>query len=420
MNHKVIALIDCNNFFVSCERVFQPSLKNKPVVVLSNNDGCVVARSNEAKELGIQMGIPYFQTKDLIQKNEVRVFSGNFPLYGDMSRRIMQIIEQESVKSERYSIDEAFIIIEGSDSEIKEQVFKLKNNIEKGTGIPVSIGVASTKTLAKIAGDQAKKNSREGVFFLRENIEDLLKNVEIGEVWGIGGKNSIRLKRAGVFTAYGLAHSSDQWIRATLGLSGLKTAYELRGENAIKMKDVEKSKQSITSSRSFGKKIKEVNHLKEAISMHISEAARQLRRDGLVAGYVSAFIRTTRYGDGYGKTFSGFRELILPTADSLQLIKVAEEITEEVFRGGFEYSKAGILLSSLSPKEVSVSETLFSERSDENEELMRTIDDLDKKFGKNTVFPASLGVNNKWSAKREFPSRPYTTDWESLPIVSAK
>lgn len=414
---SAIALIDCNNFFVSCERVFRPDLWKKPVVVLSSNDSCVVARSNEVKALGVPMGIPFFQVKDLLEKKQVKVFSGNFPLYEDFSRRIMQIVAEHSDKVERYSIDEAFVILHGDKNEIEEQAKLIKKNIERGTGIPVSIGIAKTKTLAKLASDFVKKNPEtNGVFFLtEEKRESFLREIRVGEIWGIGGKSALKLNRAGVQNAYSLASSADQWIRSTLGLSGLRTAFELRGIRSVGLQETEKNNQSILSSRSFGRRTSARRDLEESITSHISSAAQKLRARKISAGYISVTIRTARSGASSGQNLSGFRELFSPTNDTFALIDQAYDILGQIFKENTNYSKAGILLADFSPMELASTETLFAEMNNEDRsDLMQAIDALDKKYGKNTIFPAAAGIKQTWSQRAKFRSPQSTTNWDEL------
>ncbi|MEX0933618.1 MAG: SOS mutagenesis and repair protein UmuC, partial [Candidatus Paceibacterota bacterium] len=404
-----IALIDCNNFFVSCERIFRPDLRKKPVTVLSNNDGCVVARSNEVKALGIPMGVPYFQVKETLAREGVTVFSGNFSLYGDISRRIMALIEKSVDEIEIYSIDEAFAELHADEARSYEQAREIKKAIEMGTGVPVSLGIAHTKTLAKLAGEYAKKNPvNKGIYVINElNRETHLKENDISEIWGIGGQTSIKLRTYGITTADGLATSSDQWIRATLGLGGLRIAHELRGEKMLLRDTCVKSKKSILSSRSFGKKTSERRDVEEAVATHVTNAARKMRREGCGAGFISVFIRSARRGGVRGTTSSGFRTLISSTIDTLALIRYAHILLSELYKEEVIYEKAGVLLSNLTPVEHIPSASLFETLESTNrEKLMQTIDSLEKKYGNNIVFSGATGITGKqeWLHKSGFSS----------------
>lgn len=420
MRKGLIALLDCNNFFVSCERVFRPDLWRKPVIVLSSNDGCVVARSNETKKLGVPMGVPFFQVKELIAREKIQIFSGNFPLYEDMSRRVMKIAGELSDEIERYSIDESFLTLYGEEADIVVRAKKIKEQIENGTGIPVSIGIANTKTLAKLASRHAKKNdSSDGVILIsEENRAEHLRGTLIGEIWGVGGKTSLKLSRYGIRSAYDLANSSNDWLRSNLGLGTLRTAFELRGERAITGHSINKSKLSVLSSRSFGKKTGEYKALEEAVASHISSATRKIRQENSCAGYVSVSIQTARSGSVSGRTLSGFRELLFPTNDTIELIKQAHLILEEIYNGSVTYGRVGVLLSDLSPQTLAPTESLFEESESKSRAgLMETLDAIDKKYGKNTIFPAVVGLKQSWSQRQEFRSPRYTTEWNEIPVI---
>lgn len=417
-----IALIDCNNFFVSCERIFRPDLRKKPVAVLSNNDGCIVARSNEVKALGVPMGAPYFQVKELLGRENATVFSGNFSLYGDISKRIMTIIESNVDEIEIYSIDEAFGTLQVNEERSYEQAARIKRAIEIGTGVPVSVGIAHTKTLAKLAAEYAKKNpENKGIYVINEsNRETLLKENDISEIWGIGGQTSMKLRAYGVTTAGAFTNSSDQWIRSTLGLGGLRTARELRGEKTLIRETLVKAKKSILSSRSFGKKTSDRKDLEEAIATHITSAARKMRAQGCGAGFVSVFIRSARRGSARGTTSSGFQVLLSPTTDTLELIGCAHTLLSGLYKDTVTYEKAGVLLSNLIPTEHMPRASLFETLESTNrEKLMETIDSLEKKYGTNIVFSGATGITGKqeWLHKSRFSSEVFTTTWSSLPVV---
>jgi DNA polymerase V len=394
------------------------------VAVLSNNDGCIVARSNEVKALGVPMGVPYFQVKDLLTEKQVTLFSGNFALYGDISKRVMSIIERVAGDIEIYSIDEAFVSLGSDESRAVALAKDIKRAVEMGTGVPVSVGVALTKTLAKLAGEKAKKEpEHKGVFLItEENRLDLLRETDIADIWGVGGQTSRKLREYGVTTALALASSSAQWIRATLGIGGLRIAKELSGEKMRERDSHDASSKSILSSRSFGKKTFLLKDLEESVASHTTSASRKMRAQGSGAGFISVFIRSARRGSVRGVTVSGFRALLSPTTDTLTLIGHAHDILSEIYTEGVRYEKAGILLSNLTPIENIPASSLFEELTPtDRTKLMQALDAIDKKYGKNTVFPAAIGIQGKqsWSLKREFHSPPVTTSWEHIPTVKA-
>jgi len=416
------ALIDCNNFFVSCERIFRPDLLKKPVAVLSSNDGCIVARSSEVKSLGVPMGIPYFKVKDILLKENVTLFSGNFALYGDISKRIMSIIEEYCEEVEIYSIDEAFVSIGTEEKGAVKQAEKIKRAIESGVGVPVSIGISKTKTLAKLAGEYAKHNpDHKGIFLINETSRaEFLKKTDIAEVWGVGSQTSIKLRERGISTAYALVTASDSWIRATLGLGGLRIALELRGEEALGHNIHTKTKKSILSSRSFGKKTSEYKDLEQSVAGHVTSVAHKMRMEGSGTGYISVFIRSKRRGGVSGTTSSGFRVLLSPTTDTLELITHALDILQELYKKEVQYEKTGVLISNLIPIDSIPSASLFEELGSSNrQKLMQTMDEIEKKHGKHALFPAAMGIESKrsWSFRKQFSSAAFTTEWSSIPVV---
>ncbi|MDZ7726477.1 MAG: Y-family DNA polymerase [Candidatus Campbellbacteria bacterium] len=408
------ALVDCNNFFVSCERLFRPELGERPVVVLSNNDGCVVARSNEVKRMGIPMGAPYFQVKDSLKQKGVTVFSGNFSLYNDLSKRVMSVIDDCAEEIEVYSIDESFVTLRGDKLEVERQAREIKKRVERGTGIPVSIGVSSSKTLAKLASEKAKST---GVFMISEDErEAILRETDVGEIWGVGRQLRSRLSSSNIVSALALAESSDQWLRATLGLSGLRVAYELRGVKALSDDHLRKDKKAIISSRSFGKKTRQKKDLEESVAHHITNAARKMRKQCSAAKYVSVTISVQERSNK--KSLSGFRDLLYHTNDSLELIKHAHDILSEIYQDNSLYCKAGVLLSDFTQIELAPEKTLFEDlKTKDRKELMDTLDTIEKKHGQNALFSAAVGIRQSWSLRSEFSSPAYTTQWKSLPSV---
>lgn len=370
------------------------------------------------------MGIPYFKVKDTLTKRRVTLFSGNFALYGDISRRIMSIIEEVIGNIEVYSIDEAFVRIDGDENDARQSALALRKAIEQGTGVPVSIGIARTKTLAKLASEVTKKHPEyNGVFLIDEhNRETLLKETPIGEIWGVGGKTSIKLTQHAVTSAFAFSTSGDAWIQSTLGIGGLRIAQELRGIRSILRDSHMPVRKSILSSRSFGEKTSRYGDLERAVSSHIVRATQKMRAQNNGAGFISVSIRSRRQGPMNGTTYSGFRSLSFPTQDTLSLIDHALSILAEIYKEGVVYEKAGILLSSLVPAEEIPQASLFGDLGSSNRQLlMKTIDAIDKKYGKNTLFPAIMGTEGVRgsSTKSQFSSPARTTDWGQIPRVRA-
>lgn len=416
---RVIALVDCNNFYASCERLFRPELRSKPIVVLSNNDGCIVARSNEAKDLGIAMGAPYFKTKAVIEKHDVQVFSSNYTLYGDLSSRVMTTLKGLEPEVEIYSIDEAFISLP-STGDAEEYGRLIKAKVAQCTGIPVSVGIASTKTLAKLANRFAKKDARYGgVVDLTgaENIDDLLEKVGVGDVWGIGHRSTEKLNLRGIYNARQLRDSEDTWIRKQLTVTGLRTVMELRGIPCITADDLNATKQSIISSRSFGQPISTKTDLREAIATHVSIAAAKLRSQGSVAGAIQVFFHTNYFKDD---ALQYSANLTLPVAQSSSytptLINYALRGLERVYKAGYDYKKAGVMLTDITSGACRQG-YLFGQGPAERDLLMATLDKINRRWGRNTVQFAAAGVKKSWQMRQSFKSPAYTTNWGEIPVV---
>ena len=319
---KKIALVDCNSFYVSCERLFNPKIRNVPVVVLSNNDGCVISRSTEAKALGIKMGEPYFKVKELVKKNNVQIFSSNYSLYGDLSRRVMRVLKGFSDKIEIYSIDEAFIDLSHIKDEMTEEYGKkIRERVLKWTGIPTSVGISCTKTLSKVANYVAKKN-KAGVIFLKKDIDEILKKFEISDVWGVGRQLSKLYIKNGIDNAYKLKNISNTWVKKSTNVLGAKTVMELRGIPCIDLETEETKRKSCCVSRSFGKKVESLDKLKESITTHCLNAAEKIRTDKQTTRAVTVFIRTSPF-DKNRKYYSNSITIELPvdTNNSLELVK---------------------------------------------------------------------------------------------------
>ena len=418
---KKIALIDCNSFYVSCERLFNPKIRKLPVVVLSNNDGCIISRSNEAKALGIKMGEPYFKARNIIIKNNVQVFSSNYSLYGDISRRVMRTLKRFNSKIEVYSIDEAFLDLSNfSDKEVKDVGKEIRNTVLQWTGIPTSIGIAETKTLSKVANHIAKKQ-KSGVVSL-VNIKDLdpiLEKVEVRDIWGVGKQLSKFYIKNGIYNAKQLKNASNTWIKKTKNVLSSRTAMELRGVPCIEIETKQAKRKSCCVSRSFGKKVEKLRELKESVTSYCLNAAEKIRSESLVCKSITVFIRTSPF-QNKGIFYSNSKTIDFPIAtnNSIEIVKNALEGLDLIYKDGFKYQKAGIILSGLSDSEKGNS--LFKSTKDERiKNLMQSIDNTNYRCGRSTISLASAGINKKWSMRRQYSSKIDTADFYSLPKIQA-
>lgn len=417
---KVFALVDCNNFYASCERIFNPKLEGKPVVVLSNNDGCIIARSNEAKALGIKMGAPFFKCKSLIKRHNVQVFSSNYALYGDLSQRVMDVLQQMEPEVEIYSIDEAFVSLPYSEN-LTEYATQLRNKVKQCVGIPVSIGIAPTKTLAKLANRIAKKNAQyNGVFDIssHDKIDELLSSIEVGDVWGIGRQSTKKLNRQGIYSVLQLKKANDAWIRKHLTVTGLRTVMELRGIPCISLENTQASKKSIISSKSFGSPVGSLADLTEAISTYTSRAAEKLRNQKSIAGGLHVFITTNRFKTCMQYSNSEMVILPEPTSSTPALIGAAVKCLKHIYKPGYEYQKAGVMLTDIA-SETCQQKNLFMETSDDKAPLMKALDKINERWGRHTLQYAVTGFKKPWKFKQTRKSPAYTTRWADLPIVKA-
>ena len=418
---KKIALIDCNSFYVSCERLFNPKIRKLPVVVLSNNDGCIISRSNEAKALGIKMGEPYFKARNIIIKNNVQVFSSNYSLYGDISRRVMRTLKRFNSKIEVYSIDEAFLDLSNfSDKEVKDVGKEIRNTVLQWTGIPTSIGIAETKTLSKVANHIAKKQ-KSGVVSL-VNIKDLdpiLEKVEVRDIWGVGKQLSKFYIKNGIYNAKQLKNASNTWIKKTKNVLSSRTAMELRGVPCIEIETKQAKRKSCCVSRSFGKKVEKLRELKESVTSYCLNAAEKIRSESLVCKSITVFIRTSPF-QNKGIFYSNSKTIDFPIAtnNSIEIVKNALTGLDLIYKDGFKYQKAGIILSGLSDSEKGNS--LFKSTKDERiKNLMQSIDNTNYRYGRSTISLASAGINKKWSMRRQYSSKIDTADFYSLPKIVA-
>lgn len=409
------SLVDCNNFFASCERVFQPNLRNVPIVVLSNNDGCVVARSNEAKALGIPMGEPVFKLTRLIEQHGIAVFSSNYSLYGDMSHRVMSILSQFVEDMEIYSIDEAFLSLKGFENyNLEEYGRNIVRTVTKGTGIPVSMGIAPTKTLAKVASKFAKKyKGYNGVCIIdtEEKRIKALKQFEIGDVWGIGRRYQKKLEYHSIRTAFDFTQKSESWVRNMMTVVGVRTWKELRGISAIDLEKVAPDKQTICTSRSFGEMIGDFDTLMESVANFTASCARKLRTQRSCAGMLQVFIYTNRFREDLPQYYnSRIISLPTPTNDVTELIHYARLALKNIYKEGYQYKKAGVIVMDLVPQN-NVQLNLFDERDRvKHEKVLEVLDEVHKKYGTKVLKVAAQGTGKKWALKSEYLSKQYTTN----------
>ena len=420
--NQSIALIDCNNFYASCERIFNPKLIGKPIVVLSNNDGCIIARSKEAKKLGIKMGEPYFKARNIIEKNKVEVFSSNYSLYGDISQRVMETLSSFSSEVEIYSIDEAFLGLNGFENyELQTYCNHIRQTINKWVGIPVSIGVGPTKTLSKIANNLAKKNSNyKGVCILENKIEikKALQQTSIEDVWGIGRRLSIFLKKYNINTAHHFSEMDRGWVRKNMGVVGEKTYLELNGVSCLDLDLIPSDKQSCCVSRSFSRPIEKLFDLEESISTYGSRVSEKIREEGLVAESMSIFVLTNHF-NRREKQYSNSIKLHLPfpTNNSIKIVKRSLEGIRKIYRPGYKYKKAGIILYGLSRQ--NVTKGLLDYDREASDTIMQTIDNINNRYGGETIKIASEGIKKIWRMKRENVSPCYTTRFDELVEVKS-
>ena len=417
-----IALIDCNSFYASCERIFNPKLLGKPIVVLSNNDGCIITRSAEAKALGIKMGEPYFKAKKIIEKNNVKVFSSNYSLYGDISQRVMEILLGFSPEVEIYSIDEAFLNFKGfKNHELLTYCKHIRQTIKQWVGIPVSIGVGSTKTLSKIANHLAKKEADyEGICILKGDvkIEEALNRIEIGDIWGIGRRLSKFLRNYEVRTAKQFAFLDRRWIRKNMGVVGEKIQLELCGVSCLDLELLPSPKKSCCVSRSFSRPIEKIEELQESIANYGSRVAEKIREEGLIAQFMSIFVLTNHFNKKEKQYSSSIKlQLDYPTSDSKLIVKRAVEGIKRIYKEGYRYKKAGIILYELHSS--SSVRGLLDYDKPRTDSLMRSLDEINYRYGSATLRLAAEGIRRSWHMRREKVSRCYTTSFEQLMIVKS-
>jgi DNA polymerase V len=438
----MFALVDANNFYVSCHRVFNPSLKGRPVVVLSNNDGCCVARSNEVKALGVKMGAPWFQLRELALQHGILAFSSNYTLYGDLSQRFMRVLAQFSPQQEIYSIDECFLDFSGFNRlDLTDYGQTIRQRVLQWVGLPVCVGIAPTKTLAKLANHVAKKREQyQGVFdysrLSRGKQNELLASIAAGEVWGIGRRLSERLARMGIATVKDLRDAEPKIMRRQFSVVVERTVLELRGISCLDLEEVTPQRKEIISSRSFGKPVVKLGDLEQAVASYTARAAEKLRRQHSTAGAVQVFLQTNPHQTGEPQYHPSIViPLIGPTDDTGLLIGYAVRGLKRIYKPGYRYQKAGVMLMDLSGPKTSQPD-LFGPSSffalpslperhrgqahPKSQRLMDTLDQINRKMGRGTLRLAAEGFQQTWKVRTEYPSPRYTTCWEELPIAYAK
>lgn len=417
---KIFALVDCNNFYASCERVFNPALQKRPVVVLSNNDGCIIARSNEAKALGIPMGAPYYQNKELMKKNGVVVFSSNYQFYGDMSLRVMDSLRLFVPDMEVYSIDEAFLRLDSfAHHDLFDMAVTIRTKLHQWTGIPTSLGIAPTKTLAKIANRYAKKNTQTGVFDMRDPQlqSHIMSNLPVEELWGISHRWGKKLRALGIQTALQLRDSDPKFIRKNFSLVGERIVHELRGLSCLDLEEV-RPKKNIMSSKSFGKPITEQQQIEEALANYTARACEKLRGQHSKAQGISVFIKTNRFKQSepqyYNAATLGFEH---PTSDTAYILQAGKKLLNILYRKGYRYKKCGIMLLDIVPDHYHQDHLFVAQDTAKADHLMKVLDLVNQSMGPGTVFHAAQGIKRDWQMRNDNRSPRYTTKWNELARV---
>lgn len=419
----MFALIDCNNFFASCERVFRPELRDKPVVVLSNNDGCVIARSNESKALGVPMGAPFFEIRELLSREKVHVFSSNFQLYGDMSNRVMQMLHRFSPDVEVYSVDEAFIDMSGTpDGKYEEAGEVIRKQVLQWTGIPVSVGIAPSRTLAKVAASLSKKQGRAFLLADEQTLREVRSQTPVEDIWGIGRKLSASLRMAGIGTAEQLAKADERWIRQKYNVMMQRKVLELRGIACDSGAHESSGKNAIMASRSFGTPLQKLEDVQEAVTSYVARAARKLREQHSVARVLSVYIQTNRHNPRE-RYYANYQMVELPayTDDTAELARYAREAMAKIFEAGRRYKKCGVTLMDFAPAAnhqrslLDDAETVAKRQR--QQQLMQVMDEVNRKLGGDTLRYGGEGIKQRWSAKSDQCSPRYTTRWQDIPLV---
>lgn len=422
----VFALVDCNNFYASCEKLFDPKLASKPVVVLSNNDGCVVARSAEVKALGIPMGVPWFKIQKEARQYGIVAFSSNYALYADMSNRVVEVLGQFTPNLEVYSIDESFLDLSGFNRDLVEYGQEIRQRIQQWLGLAVCVGIAPSKTLAKLANHCAKKNlaGSGGVCDLttmtQSQLSQLFAGIDVGEVWGVGSKIEARLANMGITTVLQLREADPDLIRSKFSVVLERTVRELRGVSCLDLEEVAPDKQQIMCSRSFGQYVYDRDQLEEVLASYVARAAEKLRKQASLAGALMVFIRTNPFSP---KEPQYHRSMTIPlpeaTADTRVMVSWALKVLRRIYRPGFAYQKAGVMLSELRPKTMAQASLFVDPETDRGQRLMATLDVINQRWGRGSLRSAAEGMEKAWQMKRQRLSPSYTTEWQGLPMVIA-
>ena len=416
----MVILVDANNFFASCERVFHPNLRGQPVVIVSNNDACVISRSNEAKALGIKMGVPLFEIKDLVLREKVFVYSSNYTLYGDLSDRMMKVISSIIPEIETYSIDEAFLDMRGyQTSSLLEIGFRIKRTIYQWIGIPVSVGIAPTKVLAKVASKVAKKNT--GVCQLTDCgvIEQTLKSFPVEDLWGIGGRYTKKLNRHGVFNAYDLSIQPRGWVAKNFTVNGLRIVNELNSVPCIPVEQFSSKRKAIGSARGFGQTISDIGELQEALSTYTSTCAAKMRSQHSAASILTVFVQTNYFSKS-DKQYGNCKTIVLPSPTSLTpvLLKYANYALKAIYRPGFNYKRVGILLSGFVPDNTIQQDMFLGNRNlSKLAKLQKVVDRINAKYDRNQLGFACQGFAKRWQMKQERLSKKFTTSIKDILVV---
>ncbi|WP_421902392.1 Y-family DNA polymerase [Maridesulfovibrio sp.] len=421
---RIFALVDCNNFYVSCERLFRPEIRHRPVVVLSNNDGCVISRSQEAKNIGVPMGAPAYKYKSFFLHNNVEVFSSNYALYGDLSQRVTSTLASLTPNLEVYSIDESFLEFPPCMLRELPSIGKeIRSRILKWTGIPVSIGFGPTKTLAKVASNFAKKYPQtNGTFSLcaRKDMDRLLDKVPVTDIWGIGRRHGKRLIARGVSTACAFKDLPNLWLKKNMSVTGLHTALELRGTPCFELDNSPQPKKTISSSRSFGRPVSSLFDLEESVAAYVARAGEKLREQQSLTSGVKVYLTTNRFNDLPQYSNSATRMLPIATDYTPELISTGLQCIRSIYKEGFKYKKTGVVLLDLCDKynrQCNLLEMEHKAESAQKEKLMDLLDSANARFGRHTLSFASEGLEQPWQMNRKHKSPAYTTCWDELPII---
>ncbi|WP_161887908.1 Y-family DNA polymerase [Pontibacter russatus] len=419
---SLFALADCNSFYCSCERVFRPELNEKPVVVLSNNDGCVIARSNEAKELGIQMGVPFFEIRHLVENGHVQAFSSNYALYGDLSDKVMQTLSRFTPHVEVSSIDECFLDLGGFYKvDLHQYAWEIKQTVLQWTGIPVSLGIAPTKALAKVANKLAKKSRKaNGVLVLTEpyHIQKALEATKVEDVWGIGRQHARFLKKRNILTARDFAQLSENWVRQHMTVVGVRLLKELRGESCLELEEVAPPKKGICTSRSFGKRVSSFDEVQEATATYAARCAKKLRQQGSSANLVTVFLHTNPFS-AQDRQYAASKTVCLPVATNsdMELIRYANIALKTILREGYWYKKSGVIVTGIVPEGHVQLGLLDPVNRGKHARLMEAMDGLTDRFGRGKVRVATQGFDNSWQLRSDYKSPGYTTNINELPTA---